>query len=432
MEDHQDCAGSLSGELAMADPYTSIKESRGNELAGRRIGLCITGSVAAFRAPEIARELIRHGADVTSILSNGAQSLIQPELMRWATQNEPITVITGRMEHIRLTEEEPERLSLLLIAPASANTLSKFAAGISDTSITLLASCAIGAGIPVIAAPSMHSSLWANPAVQSNLERLRNMGVELLSPLMSEGKAKMASVADIIEAVIRRLTPKDMEGIKVLVTAGPTYEQIDPVRLITNRSSGKMGFALAQDASRRGANVTLVTGPSALALPPSTEIIPVETTREMADVVAEQLKKNKFDLFLAAAAPSDFRPIEPSSTKISTRTAQRINLKLEATEKVIGRVKQSQPNIFLVAFKAEWNTGRSEMIERAKTVINESGADMVAVNNVAVKGTGFRSDENQILLVKKDGSIIEIPLMLKRVVAHSILDAYIEASHKKL
>src|SRR3989304_4011642 len=151
----------------MTEPYTGIKGSRGDKLAGRRIGLCITGSVAAFHAPEIARELIRHGAEVVSVLSNGAQSLIQPELMRWATQNDPITVITGKMEHIRLTEEEPERLSLVLIAPASANTLSKIASGVSDTPVTLLASCAIGAGIPIIAAPSMHTSLWANPVVQS-------------------------------------------------------------------------------------------------------------------------------------------------------------------------------------------------------------------------------------------------------------------------
>ena len=415
----------------MTEPYTGIKGSRGDELAGRRIGLCITGSVAAFHAPEIARELIRHGAEVVSVLSNGAQSLIQPELMRWATQNDPITVITGKMEHIRLTEEEPERLSLVLIAPASANTLSKIASGVSDTPVTLLASCAIGAGIPIIAAPSMHTSLWANPVVQSNLERLRGLGVETLSPLVSEGKAKMASVTDIVEAVIRRLTPKDMEGLRVMVTAGPTYEQIDPVRLITNRSSGKMGFALAQDALRRGANVTLVSGPSALAPPASAEIIPVETTREMADTVAEQLKETEFNLFLAAAAPSDFRPVEPSSAKISSRIERPLDLKLEATEKVIGQIKHLQPNIFLIAFKAEWDKNRIEMIEQAKVLIQESGADMVAVNNVAVKGAGFGADENQVILVKKDGATIDISLDLKQVVAHKILDAYLEASHKK-
>lgn len=415
----------------MTEPYIGIKGSRGDELAGRRIGLCVTGSVAAFHAPEIARELIRHGAEVFSVLSNGAQSLIQPELMRWATQNDPVTVITGRMEHIRFTEEELERLSLVLIAPASANTLSKIASGVSDTPVTLLASCAIGAGIPIVTAPSMHSSLWANPVVQSNLERLRNLGVETLSPSVSEGKAKMASVTDIVESVILCLTPKDMEGLRVIVTAGPTYEQIDPVRLITNRSSGKMGFALAQDALRRGANVTIVSGPSALAPPPSTEIIPVETTREMADIVAEQLKENKFNLFLAAAAPSDFRPVEPSSAKISSRIERPLDLKLEATEKVIEQVKHLQPNIFLIAFKAEWDKNRGEMIERAKALVEESGADMVAVNNVAVKGAGFGADQNQVILVKKDGATIDVPLDLKRVVAHKILDAYLEASHKK-
>jgi phosphopantothenoylcysteine decarboxylase/phosphopantothenate--cysteine ligase len=414
----------------MIDPYTGIKGSRGNELAGKRIGLCITGSVAASNTPELARELIRHGAEVVSILSNGAQSLIQPELMRWATQNEPVTAITGRMEHIKLTEEESERLSLVLIAPATANTLSKIASGVSDTPVTLLASCAIGAGLPIIAAPSMHASLWANSVVQENLTRLRNMEVELLSPLLLEGKAKMASVADIVEAVIRRLTTKDLGGLRIMVTAGPTYEQIDPVRLITNRSSGKMGFALAQIALRRGADVTLISGPSALAPPPSAKIISVETTREMADTVAEQLKETKFDLFLAAAAPSDFRPVEPSPTKISSRIERPLDIKLEAAEKVIGRIKQLQPSIFLIAFKAEWNISRNEVAEHVKMLINESGADMVAVNNVAVKGTGFGADANQVLLVKKDGSVIDIPLAQKQVVAHRLLDAYLEVSRK--
>jgi phosphopantothenoylcysteine decarboxylase/phosphopantothenate--cysteine ligase len=410
----------------LTDPRPDILGSHGAELAQRRIGFCITGSVAAVKAPEIARELMRHGASVVPIMSDGAQTMIQPELMRWASQNDPITTITGRLEHIRLTQEKSAaRLDLLLISPATANTLGKIASGVSDTPVTLIASCALGAGLPVVAAPSMHNSIWANPTVQSNLEQLRSMDVEILPPLMSEGISKMSAVSNIIEAVIRRLYPKDLDGLRVMVTAGPTYEHIDPVRLITNRSSGKMGFAMAREASRRGAAVTLVSGPSLLAPPLNIDLIPVETAQEMAEMVADRLKESKFDVMFAAAAPSDFQPIKPAVEKISSKMEAPFDLKVKPTEKVIRRAKKVQPDIFLVAFKAEWGANRDEMIARAKLFLKEADADMVAVNNVTIRGIGFGADTNQILLVKKDGRTINIHLALKQTVARHIIDKYL-------
>ncbi len=409
---------------------TKIQGTLGDELKSRRIGLCITGSVAVVKSPEIARELIRHGADVISVMSDEAQNLIQPELMRWATQNDVIISVTGRMEHIRLTEEGPERLDLILIAPATANTLSKIATGVSDTTVTLLASCALGSNIPIVVAPSMHESLWSNPAVESNLDRLKKLGVDILEPLVEEGKAKITPTEDIVEAVIRRLHVKDMAGLKVLVTAGPTYEHLDPIRMLTNRSSGKMGFALAKEALRRGAEVTLVSGPTSLSPPSSIDFTPIETTRQLYDTVVSKLKEERYDLFLAAAAPEDFRPVKPSAEKMSSRIARPLDLKFEATEKVIDSVKKIQRDIFLVSFKAEWGLNRDDMIKRAKVIIQEAEADMVAVNDAAQKGTGFKADTNQILLVKKNGSTIDIPLALKQTVARRILDTFLEVTRK--
>lgn len=403
-----------------------IKGSRGEELKSRRIGLCVTGSVAALKSPEIARELIRHGAEVIPVMSDGAQSLIQPDLMRWAAENDVVASATGRLEHVRLTEGS-ERLDLVLIAPATANTLSKIASGVSDTVITLLASCALGSGIPIVAAPSMHQSLLTNPAVKANLDRLKTLGVEVLEPLVEEGKAKITPTEDIVEAVIRRLYVKDMVGRRVLVTAGPTHEHLDPVRILTNRSSGKMGFALAKEALRRGAAVTLVSGPTSLQPPLSAEFIQVETTRQMFETVVSKLKEVKCDLFLAAAAPEDFRPVKPSGEKMSSRIGRPFDVKLEATEKVIDSVKKVQPEVFLIAFKAEWGTGRGDMVERAKMVIREADADMVALNDLTAKGTGFGEDTNQIILLKKDGSTLDIPLTPKQVIARRILDEFVNA-----
>ncbi len=406
--------------------YTTIKGTMGQELRSKRIGLCITGSVAIIKIPEIARELLRHGAEVIPVMSNDAQKLIQPELIRWASQNEVVTSITGLMEHIRLTEDGPEKLDLILIAPATANTISKLANGVSDTTVTLIASCAQGSGIPILAAPSMHKSLWCNPAVATNVDKLKNIGVDFLEPIIKEERAKIVQTKDIVEAVINRLYLKDMAGIKVFVTAGPTHEKLDPIRILTNQSSGKMGFALANEALRRGADVTLVSGSTFMNPPCSVEFIQVETTQQMYDSVVAQLKEEKFDLFLAAAAPEDFRPVTFSETKMSSRISRSFDVKFSVTEKVIDIVKKIQPTIFLVAFKAEWNLSRDKLIECARVVMHEAQADMVAANDSANKEAGFNSNSNEIVLLKKDNSIIDIPLAPKQVVAKKILDAFIE------
>lgn len=401
-----------------------------DELKSRRIALCVTGSVSAIKSPEIARELIRHGANVISVMSEESQSLIQPKIMQWATQNDVLTEITGNIEHIRLTEIGPEKIDLLLIAPATANTLSKIASGISDTIVTLLASSAIGSGIPIIVAPSMHNSLWSNPVIQSNLEKLRNMNVNLLNPIITEGKAKITSTENIVNAVIHQLSIKDMVGLKVFVTAGPTYEYLDPIRVLTNKSTGKMGFALAKEAWQRGAEVTLVSGPTLLSHPSSINYSAVTTTHEMYNTVKSMLEEKKYDIFLAAAAPSDFRPVNTEKEKISSRITQTIEMKFEVTEKVINIIKKIQRDIFLVSFKAEWNMNNKN-IEHIKLVMPESGSDIVAINDISLDGVGFEVETNQILLLNKDGEMTEIPLDSKQRVARQILNITMDAIGKQ-
>jgi len=403
-----------------------IRGSRGDELKGKRIALCATGSVAVVKSPDVARELIRHGADVIPIMSECAAGLIQPKLMEWATGNRVITSITGRMEHVRLIEDGSERVDLVLIAPSTSNTLSKIAHGVSDTPVTLLAACALGSKIPVVVAPSMHESLWLNPAVKSSIERLRALGVEFIEPIIEEGKAKMPPVGEVVEHVICRLYRKDMVDLRVLVTAGPTHEHLDPVRILTNRSSGKMGFTLAREASRRGADVTLISGPTHLPKPPCVEYVQVESTRDMYKAVISKLSGSRYDLLLAAAAPSDFRPIGQRVEKISSRIDRPLDVKLEATEKMVRDVKSVQPSIFLITFKAEYGLSPNEMVERGRLLMSETDADMVALNDLALKDAGFGSDYNQLVLLKRDGSTVEIPLSPKQIAAKKILDIYLE------
>lgn len=242
-------------------PSKDIIGTRGNELKGKRIVLCITGSVAAIESLKIARSLMRHGAEVFTVMSPMSQKIIHPYLMEWATGNVVTTELTGKTEHIGLAGDHPEKADLILVAPATANTISKIACGIDDTSVTSVISTAFGARIPMIIVPAMHASMYRHPILIENIKKLQTLGLEFIGPIVTEGKAKIARTRDIIDTVIRELTiQQDFSGLKLLITAGPTVEHIDPIRIMTNRSSGKMGVALAEEALSRGAEVTLVYG----------------------------------------------------------------------------------------------------------------------------------------------------------------------------
>lgn len=412
----------------MAHPSKDIIGSSGTQLSGKKIALLVSSSVASFKAPEIARELMRHGADVHAVISPSTEKMIGSDMLEWATGNPVVRELTGKLEHIALAGKSSGHVDLVLIAPATANTIGKLASGIDDTPVTTVAATAIGSRLPVLIAPAMHEPLYDHPIAQENIARLKRIGVEFIEPEIVEGKAKIASTAKIVQAVISRLSSqlssqrRDLEGHRVLVTAGPTIEHIDPVRVITNRSSGKMGIAIAEEAWSRGAETTLILGPGSATPPPSVKTVKVETTEEMLEVVLRELKRGKHDLVFAAAAPSDYRPSKPVGKKISTRKEKNIDLELEATPKIIREIRAASPKSFIVAFKTEHGVPNEELVSEAFEILNEKSADLVAANDVSRQGVGFQTDTNELYIVDSGKHVTHIELAPKREVARQLLD----------
>ena len=411
----------------MRHPSKDIIGTKGNELEDTRIVLCITGSVAAVKSAEIARELMRHGAEVYPVLTAMTQKIIHPYLMEWATGNSVVTELTGKVEHVALAGDHPEKADLVLVAPATANTISKIACGIDDTPVTTVVSTAFGSNIPIIIVPAMHESMYRHPIVTENIEKLKSLGLGFVGPRIEEGKAKIAEVKDVVSAVIRKLAvAKDLVGKRVLVTAGPTLEYIDPIRIITNKSSGKMGVAIAEETMLRGAEVTLIYGSGTVSPPLGVRVINVETTEDMYNAVMAELKSSKYDVMMAAGAAADFAPERPIKHKVPTRTTPELFLKLKSTPKIIDIVKKVSPSTFLAAFKAEYGLSDEELIKSAHHRLKSANADLVVANDVSRNAVGFKVDTNEVFIVDKDGSVVHIPLTTKREVAKKLLDIIVK------
>lgn len=412
----------------MSHPSKDITGSKGSQLTGKNIALLVSSSVASFKAPEIARELMRHGADVHVVTSPFSERMVGSDLLEWATGNPVVKELTGKLEHIALAGNSPTHVDLVLIAPATANTIGKLASGIDDTPVTTVAATAIGAKIPVMIAPAMHEPLYDHPIVQQNIAHLEEIGVEFIQPEIIEGKAKIATTEQIVKAVISRISAqkKDLAGHRVLVTAGPTIEHLDPVRIITNRSSGKMGIAVAEEVASRGAQTTLILGPGSTNPPSGIKTIRVETTDEMLQAVVKELKDEADDIVFAAAAPSDYKPKAAQSHKIETRKERTLSLDLEATPKVIAEVRRASPKSFIVAFKTESNVSNDELVEEAYRILREETADLVAANDVGHQGVGFQTDTNELYVVDGQKKVIHIPLSEKREVARQLVDITIK------
>ena len=406
----------------MSHPSKELTGIEGSELTSKRIVLCITGSVSAYKAPNVARELMRHGADVHAVMTPGAQKIIHPNLMEFSTGNPVVTELTGKIEHVAFTTGEG-KADLILIAPATANTIGKIASGIDDTPVTSYVSSALGAGIAILIAPAMHDTMLTHPLIQDNVERLRKAGVAFIPPKMEEGKAKLPEPEEILRAVIARLTVKDMAGLKFLITGGPTAEPIDATRVVTNRSSGKMAVALADAAAVRGASVTLVLGPSTTGPQPDVRVVNVRTAREMYGAVRRELANRKYDLMVAAAAVSDYAPRIISGGKIPSSRFKTISLKLQRTPKIIDYVKKASPKTFLVIFKAEYGVGQAELVRRARLRMKEAKADMAIVNDVSRDDIGFGSDHNEVMVVESSGKATALSKAPKGVIADQILTA---------
>lgn len=368
-------------------------------LRGRRVVLGVTSSVAIYRSIDLARTLMRRGAEVVVVMSRDAAKLISPTLFEWATGNRVFhTEFGGEVGHVALASS----FDGMLIAPATANTISKLAYGVADTPVVLAALAFLGAGKPLMVVPAMHLQLLNSKPVQEALTRLEGMGVIVHPPKVEKGRAKLPEVWEIawrFESLLLR--GADMRGLKVLVTAGPTREYIDGVRFITNASSGRMGVAIAHEALFRGASVSLVHGP----LSGVSHYVPrsraVETTSEMVNAVEREMVDFDPDLIFLAAAPVDFAPLQRLEGKAPSNKGYIIEL--TPTPKVAEVVaRRRRRDSVLVVFSAEVVDDESALLQRAAEKMNKYLADIVVANNVGRRDIGFSSEYNEVLIY--DGS----------------------------
>ena len=381
--------------MSKKHPSLDIVGSDGTELSGKRIILCISGSVAAYKSIELARLFMRHGADVTCVASKAATDLIKPSYFKWATGNEVITKLTGDLEHIKVADYKQS--DCIVVYPCTANTLGKLANGIDDTPISTVLSVGLGSKIPIVIGLAMHQAMYENPAVVKNIEFLKNK-VEFISPNFVEGKAKAAEPEEILDYTLQKFGSSPvLKEKKVLITAGPTIEYIDPVRVITNQSTGKTGVLLASEFVSAGSKVTMIYGPGTEVPPKGAKVIRVETSDEMSDALKKELRQ-KFDIVILAAATSDYTPEKPSKTKLNSDLL-RISLKLKRVPKMINDVKKIQNNVFLVGFKAETNISKKDLIKKAREKLNQSGCDLVIANDIGTKRYKENPDYNNVIVV---------------------------------
>lgn len=416
-------------------PSKDIVESKGTILRGKIICICLTGSVAVVSSPIVARELMRLGAEVICIMSKAATELINPTLMEWATGNKVITNLTGAVEHVYLAGDRPRsvgKAELILICPATANTISKIACGIDDTPVTTVASTAFGSSIPIVIVPAMHESMYRHPILKKNERKLREYGVEIIGPRISEGKAKIARIDDIIDRVIDLLvTNKDLEGKKVLITAGPSQEAIDSVRYVSNKSSGRMGIELAKEASARGAEVLLIAGECMAKIPDYINTQNVISTDDFIKAVKDEISYNNYDFFISAAAVSDYKPTECIEGKISSDNVEELKVNMKLTPKIIDVARKKDYNLFIVAFKAETNVSKSELIDRAYNRLVKSEADLIVANDIGRDDIGFSSKYNEVYIIDKKKYIQHVERNTKRYIASKILDVALEVFKKR-
>ncbi|MGC2062153.1 MAG: bifunctional phosphopantothenoylcysteine decarboxylase/phosphopantothenate--cysteine ligase CoaBC [Thermodesulfovibrionales bacterium] len=388
-------------------------------MKNKSVLLGVTGGVAAYKSVDLARRLRDAEASVTVMMTEASQRFITPLSLEVASQNRVYSSLFDEpMAHIRLAAEA----DLIIIAPATANSIAKFAHGIADD---LLSTCLLSAtGKKIIIAPAMNWRMYENPACRRNLDLLRSVGVLQIGPEQGslacgeEGIGRMAEIPEIIDTAIAALSAKDLTGEKVVVTAGPTREYIDPVRFISNRSSGKMGFALARAARNRGAAVTLVTGPTSLTPPSGITCIEVETSGEMLQAVKGQIGAGATILVMAAAV-ADFSPAGRSNTKIDKKDL--VTLALHRTEDIVTAVSSEDRKPFIVGFAAE--TGQN--LDRAERKMKDKGMDMVVFNDISADGSGFDTDTNRVVILDPSGKQ-ELELMSKNDVADAIFNRLLQ------
>jgi len=389
-------------------------------LAGRKVVLGVTGSSAIYKSVDLARRLIRMGANVRVVMTRFSTRLIGPDLFYWATGNKPYIEMTGETEHIDLAKWG----DAIVVAPATINTMSKIAHGVVDELLPLVVVTMIGSSKRVIVVPAMNIRLFNTPQYKRVVEILESYNVAVIPPLLEEDKAKYPPIEDLahcIDAIINR--GRDLVGHRVLVTAGPTREYIDPVRTITNPSSGLMGVLVAREAACRGATVDLVHGPLSVEVPYMVNRYSTETTGDMARVVQELTVKHEYSIAVFAAAPADYRPSSVSREKIPSKSSPRLVIELVSTPKVLKSISR-RPRV-LVGFAAETTSG-DDLVRKAEEKMLDYDLDLVVANNVLSDKGGFGKLYLEALLLDREKGIINQGTLTKYEIARKILDYALE------
>ncbi len=395
-------------------------DARKPTLIGARIVLGVTGSIAAYKAVSLLRALAREGAVVDVAMTQSATKFVTPltfEVLSGRSVTADLFQAHQEMKHLSL----PEQADIIVVAPATANFLAKAALGMGDD---LLSTMLLTGRCPLVCAPAMDGGMWSHPTVVAHVEALRARGAIILDPeegpLASGriGQGRMVGEERILEAVRSVLTPKqDWRGQRVLLSAGPTQEPIDPVRYLSNRSSGKMGYAIAEAARKRGADVVLVSGPTSLPAPTGVEVIPVETAEEMTKQLSARLAWST--VVVMAAAVADFRPKLVASEKLKKQSRRSATLELEQTTDILSALSAKRTTQLLIGFAAETH----DLVIHAKVKLASKDLDLIVANDVTTPGGGFGSDFNAATLIDRDGRSTDIPLKSKRELADDILDA---------
>lgn len=377
-----------------------------------KIILCITGSIAATEDLKLVHELQRHGYEVECFMTEAAADIITPLSMEFATKNPVVTKITGYVEHVTRAQAD-----LILVAPATANTISKFAYKIADTTVTTLLLTASGYDTPILIVPSMHISMYE--AISENVQKIKNDNehVYFMEPNESERKAKFPSRHDIVLEVERLTSKQKLAGKNVLVATGATFERMDAMRGITNRSSGKMGVEIAKEAYRQGANVTLLCGIIHTHVPNVFERIDVESTSQMMDVIKEKIAD--MDIYVSAAAISDFIIDDAVENKIPSE--EDVTVKFTQLPKLLKQIKVLNPDTFVVGFKAEAGVSEEFLIEKSINRMKKYDTDIIVANDILVENGGPGSDSNEVYLVDRDG-YEKCPLDSKENISKKIIE----------
>jgi len=390
-------------------------------LSNKTIVLGITGSIAAYKAAEIASQLTQAGAKVNVILTEEAVQFISPVTFRAITGRPVVTEMFDlasefSIEHVSLAKAA----DIVVIAPATANIIAKLAAGIADD---MLCCTVLATKAPMVIAPAMEINMYNNPVTQDNLHKLKVRNFVIIGPTtgwLASGKKGLGRLADINDIIggIRQVLERsgDLAAKHIVVTAGGTQEPIDPVRYISNRSSGKMGYALAEAARDRGAKVTLVAAPASLPEPVGVDVVKVSTAKEMLRAVEKVTRRA--DALVMAAAVADYRPTKAVKDKIKKGEAE-LTLKLECTQDILGSVKG---NFIKVGFAAE----SSNLMENAKRKLKQKGLDFIVANDITANDSGFGADTNRVTIIDRQGKVDSLPLMTKREVAERVLDRVVE------